>query len=113
MTETSKLIGVDVGGTFTDLILMDEGGGHLRVAKVPTTPDNQAFGVLHALKETGVPLAEVHAIVHGTTATTNALLERKVAKAGLITTEGFRDVLELGRAPRVTRPLVRAAPGVR
>jgi N-methylhydantoinase A len=96
----AKIIGVDVGGTFTDLILMDEGGGPPRVAKVPTTPDNQAFGVFQALEETGVPLNEVRAIVHGTTATTNAMLERKTAKVGLITTEGFRDVLELGRRTR-------------
>jgi len=100
MTQTAKVIGVDVGGTFTDLILMDEGGGPPRVAKVPTTPDNQAFGVFHALEEIGVPLSEVRSIVHGTTATTNAMLERKTAKAGLITTEGFRDVLELGRRTR-------------
>ncbi len=100
MTQTAKVIGVDVGGTYTDLILMDENGGPPRIAKVPTTPDNQAFGVLRALEETGVPLAEVRSIVHGTTATTNALLERKFSKAGLITTEGFRDVLELGRRTR-------------
>ncbi len=99
MTQTAKVIGVDVGGTYTDLILMDENGGPPRIAKVPTTPDNQA-GVLRALEETGVPLAEVRSIVHGTTATTNALLERKFSKAGLITTEGFRDVLELGRRTR-------------
>ncbi len=100
MTQVAKIIGVDVGGTFTDLILMDEGGGRPRVAKVPTTPDNQALGVLHALEQTGVPLSEVRSIVHGTTATTNAMLERKIAKVGLITTEGFRDVLELGRRTR-------------
>ena len=93
-----KVIGVDVGGTFTDLILM--GGGDLRVAKVPTTPENQAFGVLAALEETGVPLGEVRTIVHGTTATTNAMLERKFSRAGLITTKGFRDVIELGRRTR-------------
>jgi N-methylhydantoinase A len=93
------VVGVDVGGTFTDLILMETGGG-IRVAKVPTTVENQAFGVLAALDSTGVPLAEVATIIHGTTATTNALLERKVAKAGLITTKGFRDVLELGRRTR-------------
>ena len=97
---SGSIVGVDVGGTFTDLILMDEGGGPPRVAKVPTTPDNQAFGVFHALEEIGVPLSEVRSIVHGTTATTNAMLERKTAKAGLITTEGFRDVLELGRRTR-------------
>ena len=102
MTRAAKIIGVDVGGTFTDLILMDEGGGSPRIAKVPTTPDNQAFGVLHALEETGVPLAEVRSIVHGTTTTTNAMLERKFSKVGLITTQGFRDVLELGRRTRPT-----------
>ena len=102
MTQVAKIIGVDVGGTFTDLILMDEGGGRPRVAKVPTTPDNQAFGVFHALEQAGVPLSEVHSIVLGTTATTNAMLERKFSKVGLITTEGFRDVLELGRRTRPT-----------
>jgi len=94
------VVGIDVGGTFTDLILMDPVGGALRVAKVPTTVENQAFGVLQALDSTGVPLADVETIIHGTTATTNAMLERKVAKAGLITTKGFRDVLELGRRTR-------------
>ena len=102
MTEVAKIVGIDVGGTFTDLILMDEGGGSPRIAKVPTTPDNQAFGVLHALEQTGVPLSEVRSIVHGTTTTTNAMLERKFSKVGLITTQGFRDVLELGRRTRPT-----------
>ena len=95
-----KAVGVDVGGTFTDLILFDPVAGDIRVAKVPTTIDNQAFGVLAALDETGVPLAEVQTIIHGTTTTTNALLERKVSPTGLITTRGFRDVLELGRRTR-------------
>ena len=96
----SIVVGVDVGGTFTDLILMDPAGGGLRVAKVPTTVENQAYGVLAALDSTGAPMSDVATIIHGTTATTNALLERKVAKAGLITTKGFRDVLELGRRTR-------------
>src|SRR6185295_19026076 len=95
-----KIVGVDVGGTFTDLILMDASGRDLRVAKVPTTVENQAFGVLAALDATGVPLADVATIIHGTTATTNALLERKIATAGLITTKGCRDVLERGRRAR-------------
>ena len=95
-----KAVGVDVGGTFTDLILLDQEAGYIRVAKVPTTPDNQAFGVLAALAETGVPLSEVQTIIHGTTTTTNALLERKFSVAGMITTRGFRDVLELGRRTR-------------
>ncbi len=95
-----RIVGVDVGGTFTDLILMDGAGGDLRVAKVPTTIENQAYGVLAALDSTGVPLGDLATIIHGTTATTNALLERKIATAGLITTKGFRDVLELGRRTR-------------
>ena len=96
----TKIVGVDVGGTFTDLLLIDEAAGDIRVAKVPTTPDNQAFGVLAALAETGIGLDQVRTIVHGTTTTTNALLERKIARCGLITTMGFRDVLELGRRTR-------------
>ncbi len=94
------VVGVDVGGTFTDLILMNQDGGDIRIAKVPTTVENQAFGVLAALAETGISLDQVKSIVHGTTATTNAMLERKIARTGLITTEGFRDVLELGRRTR-------------
>jgi len=97
---SAKVIGVDVGGTFTDLILTDGDGSAPRIAKVPTTADNQAFGVLAAIAETGVGLDEVGVIVHGTTTTTNALLERKISRCGLITTKGFRDVLELGRRTR-------------
>jgi N-methylhydantoinase A len=93
------IIGVDVGGTFTDLVLMD-GDGAPRVAKVPSTPENQAFGVLGAIAKAGAALADVATVVHGTTVTTNALLERKLARVGLITTRGFRDVLELGRRTR-------------
>ncbi len=95
-----RIVGVDVGGTFTDLILIDEDAGELRLAKVPTTPHNQADGVLAALAETGASLADVATMVHGTTTTTNAMLERKIARVGLITTRGFRDVLELGRRTR-------------
>jgi N-methylhydantoinase A len=96
------IVGVDVGGTFTDLILFDEERRDVRIAKVPTTVENQAFGVLAALAQADADLASLGAIVHGTTTTTNALLERKIARVGLITTRGFRDVLELGRR---TRPL--------
>ena len=96
----SWIAGVDVGGTFTDLIAIDTASGAVRLAKVPTTPQNQAFGVLAAIESAGLDLAELALIVHGTTTTTNALLERKLAKTGLITTKGFRDVLELGRRTR-------------
>lgn len=96
------IVGVDVGGTFTDLVLLDPArpAAAVRIAKVPTTPENQAEGVLAALAEAEADLTQVAVIVHGTTTTTNALLERKIARTGLITTRGFRDVLELGRRTR-------------
>lgn len=96
----SVVVGIDVGGTFTDLIALDRTSGAVRLAKVPTTVENQAVGVIAALDSAGVALGAVEAIVHGTTTTTNALLERKIARVGLITTKGFRDVLELGRRTR-------------
>ncbi|MBL8379616.1 MAG: hydantoinase/oxoprolinase family protein [Burkholderiales bacterium] len=96
----SFLAGIDVGGTFTDLIIVDGAAGQVRLAKVPTTVDNQAYGVLAALDSAGVEAALLATIVHGTTTTTNAMLERKLARVGLITTRGFRDVLELGRRTR-------------
>ncbi|HEV7253966.1 MAG TPA: hydantoinase/oxoprolinase family protein [Mesorhizobium sp.] len=94
-----RAAGVDVGGTFTDLVLVD-GGGHVRLAKVPTGAVDPAQGVLHALEASGAPLAALDWVVHGTTAATNAVLTRKLARTGLITTRGFRDVLELGRRTR-------------
>lgn len=97
---SGAIVGVDVGGTFTDLVVMGADGGDVKIAKVPTTLDNQAYGVLAALEMAGVSLAEVENISHGTTTTTNALLERKISRCGLITTKGFRDVLELGRRTR-------------
>lgn len=92
--------GVDVGGTFTDLMILDPATGEVRLAKVPTTLPNQSGGVLAAFESAGVALADVDLIVHGTTTTTNAVLERALCKTGLITTAGFRDVLELGRRTR-------------
>lgn len=94
------VVGVDVGGTFTDLVELDPATGAVRLAKVPSTLDNQAYGVLNALDAAGCELAALDLIVHGTTTTTNAVLERKLCKTGLITTRGFRDVLELGRRTR-------------
>lgn len=94
------IIGVDVGGTFTDLVVIDGDTGQMRIAKTPTTLDNQAYGVLAALTEADVSLPDIDLIVHGTTTTTNAVLERKLSRTGLITTQGFRDVLELGRRTR-------------
>ncbi|TIU11350.1 MAG: hydantoinase/oxoprolinase family protein, partial [Mesorhizobium sp.] len=97
----SVVAGIDVGGTFTDLLLIDgRGGGRVHIAKTPTTIDNQAFGVVSALGATGFPVDGIDLIVHGTTTTTNAVLERRLAKTGMITTRGFRDVIELGRRTR-------------
>src|SRR6185503_7314741 len=96
------LVGVDVGGTFTDLVLVDAVTGAVRVAKVPTTLRNQADGVLAAVAAAGATAADLEVVVHGTTTATNAVLERKGASTGLITTRGFRDVLELGRRTRPT-----------
>ena len=95
-----NLIGVDVGGTFTDLIYVDKNDGSIKFSKVPTSTDNQAFGVMNAINKVNLKLDQVKLIVHGTTTTTNALLERKLSKTGLITTKGFRDIIELGRRTR-------------
>ena len=98
--QRSLTVGIDVGGTFTDLLAIDSVSGAVKLAKVPTTGNNQAIGFMAALAEAGADPATLQAVVHGTTTTTNALLERKIAKVGLITTRGFRDVLELGRRTR-------------
>ena len=93
-------VGVDVGGTFTDLIAYGA-GGILHSAKVPSLPGEQWRGVLDALASLGVAPASIRAFVHGTTIATNALLERKGARTGLVTTEGFRDLLEIGKGRRL------------
>lgn len=95
-------IGIDVGGTFTDLVVCDRTDGALTLHKVPTTPDDIAAGIARALGKSGAPPADIAEIAHGTTVATNALLERKGARTGLLTTAGFRDLLELrdgGRRP--------------
>jgi N-methylhydantoinase A len=96
----THIVGVDVGGTITDLVLFDTETESVKISKVPSTPENQSFGVMSALESVGVALESLDALIHGTTVTTNALLERKVSRVGLITTRGFRDVLELGRRTR-------------
>lgn len=98
--KSSFTVGIDVGGTFTDLLAIDPETREVKLAKVPTTVDNQAVGFMAALASASLDPAVLQAVVHGTTTTTNALLERKIAKVGLITTRGFRDVLELGRRTR-------------
>ena len=97
-------IGIDIGGTFTDVALVEETSGRIGVAKVPTTPADLPEGVLRALdvamRRYQVDAADVGLLAHGTTVVTNAVLEKKGARAALITTRGFRDVLELRRSAR-------------
>src|ERR1700751_310017 len=97
-------IGIDIGGTFTDIVLVEEARGSIGIAKVPTTPKNLAEGVLGALQTAmrrhSISGAEVSLLSHATTVVTNAILEESGARAALITTRGFRDVLELRRSAR-------------
>jgi N-methylhydantoinase A len=102
MTKSRFVIGIDVGGTFTDLLAYDECEGRLLSAKVPSMPGAQWQGVLDALEVLEIELSSIRAFVHGTTIATNALLERKGAKSALVTTAGFRDVLEIGKGRRLT-----------
>ena len=103
MTDISQryLVGIDVGGTFTDILCLDIENQSLLSAKTPSLPGKQWEGVLNALGELGIAPGDIRAFVHGTTIATNALLERKGAKTALITTEGFRDTLEIGRTRRL------------
>ncbi len=95
-----RMIGVDVGGTFTDVFVLDEAEGTASVAKVPTTRPDQSGGFLDGIGREVKDLSDIAVVVHGTTAGTNALLERKGAKTGVICTEGLRDVLEMRRRDR-------------
>ncbi|MFX0062143.1 MAG: hydantoinase/oxoprolinase family protein [Candidatus Hermodarchaeota archaeon] len=100
-----SLLGIDVGGTFTDLIFYDVKRG-MSVLKVPSTPTDQSIGVMNAIqraqKDFSVQPEQLGRFLHGSTVATNAILERKGAKIALITTQGFRDVLEIGRQTRET-----------
>ena len=97
-------VGVDIGGTFTDVALIDDATGQIGVAKVPTTPRDFAEGVLGALdiamRRYRLAAADVGLLSHATTVVTNAILQEKGARAALVTTRGFRDVLELRRSAR-------------
>src|SRR5437763_6297902 len=110
-------IGVDVGGTFTDLVAIDE-GGLTTLAKVPSTPDDPSLGVLDGLTALAERLSldrvallgQTDRIVHGTTVATNALLEHKGARLGLLTTEGHRDVVEMREGLKDDRYNLRMPP---
>lgn len=95
-------LGVDVGGTFTDLLLVDETSGRTWRAKTPSTPEDQSIGVLRGIEkacmQAGVELREISRVLHGTTIATNAILEGKGARVGLVTTDGFRQVLQIARS---------------
>jgi N-methylhydantoinase A len=94
-------VGVDIGGTFTDVVAVDVASGQVRHLKVPSSRSDPARGVLDGLSaladESGVPTQDIALVFHGTTLATNAIIERRLAKTAVVTTEGFRDVLEIGR----------------
>ena len=97
---SSKIIGVDVGGTFTDIFAWDEESGQVSTGKVPSTRGDQSIGFMEGVSGQVQTMPEISTIVHGTTVGTNALLERKGAKTRLITSAGFRDVIEMRRRDR-------------
>ncbi len=104
MTPGGIRIGIDIGGTFTDLEILDERTGALHSLKTPTTPEDPSAGLLTGIAEAarrfGFSFADIRLLLHGTTIATNAVLERRLARGVLITTAGFRDVLEIGRHAR-------------
>ncbi|MGI9332189.1 MAG: hydantoinase/oxoprolinase family protein [Gammaproteobacteria bacterium] len=99
-----RLIGVDVGGTFTDLMYADTDSGETVIHKVPTTPDDPSSGVLDGLSQLcdrfDIARSEIDHVLHGTTIATNAVLEYKGAKSGMVTTKGYRDIIHIGRHQR-------------
>ncbi len=98
----SYRLGVDVGGTFTDLLLINEESGETYTAKVPSTPEDSSIGVLNGIaricEESGIDPAAIHRVMHGTTVATNAVLTGKGARVGLVTTSGFEDTLQVARS---------------
>jgi N-methylhydantoinase A len=94
------IVGVDVGGTFTDLTAVDDATGRVVVTKVPSQPRQEAAAVLTGLAALGIDSRDVRRLVHGTTVGTNAVLERRGARVGVLTTAGFRDLIEIGRTRR-------------
>jgi N-methylhydantoinase A len=93
-------VAVDVGGTFTDIFVFEEGSGGISVTKVPSVPDDPARGILAGILAAGIPVKDIKLFSHGTTVGTNALITRRFARTGLVTTKGFRDILEIRRATK-------------
>jgi len=94
------IVGIDVGGTFTDLAAVDESTGRVVVTKLPSRPRDEAAAVLAGLGALGIASRDVRRLVHGTTVGTNAVLERRGARVAVLTTAGFRDLIEIGRTKR-------------
>ncbi len=98
------IVGVDVGGTFTDFYALDDQSGAFVVHKTPSTPDKPAQAIVDGIQGLraahGIAPDTIHRLAHGTTVATNALLQRRGANVALITTQGFRDLLEIGRQTR-------------
>jgi N-methylhydantoinase A len=94
-------IGIDTGGTFTDIVCVDSASGEVQVTKVPSTPANPAIGLVRGVEailgQVGASSSELAGLAHGTTVATNALLQGDVAGLGLMVTEGFRHILEIAR----------------
>jgi len=99
---SAYVIGVDVGGTFTDVFVWDEAQGRVTITKVPSTRGDQSKGFIEGIGQLVADFGDIRTVVHGTTVGTNALLERKGARTGIVTTTGFRDVLEMRRRDRPT-----------
>jgi len=102
----SVRLAIDIGGTFTDATLIDEETGGVAIAKVLTTPSDPSEGFMQAveraLADGGVQAAQVSFVVHATTVATNAIIEGTIARSGFVTTDGFRDLLEIARQVRPT-----------
>ena len=96
----NKVLGIDIGGTFTDIVFFDPETGEGVLDQVPSTPPDYHLGFFNAIKKLevkiGLDLSDLHSIVHGTTVATNALLEGSLPLTGLVVTKGFRDLLEIG-----------------
>ncbi len=101
---SSCRLGIDIGGTFTDAVMMEESTGQIRLVKMPSTPQDPSVGFMNvierALKESRIPAAHISYSAHGTTVATNTIIEGKGARAALITTEGFRDIFDIARQIR-------------
>ena len=96
-----RRLGVDVGGTFTDLIFVDDESGKIEIHKLPTTPDDPSIGTVDGIERlsaaVGVTPAELDQVFHGTTIATNIVIEHNGARVGMLTTEGYRDILHIAR----------------